>query len=75
MPEETREQLTYQPESIRYKLEQMSTDLRNLDLKLNYGEHDWPEDADMMLEEMDNAVGDALEQWAVLAQQLNEYLH
>jgi hypothetical protein len=74
MPDETREQLSFQFDSISYKLEQMSTDLRNLELKLNYGEYDWPEDADMMLEEMDNAVGDALDKWAVLHQQLTNYL-
>lgn len=75
MREEVREQLTYKIESVRSKLGEMLKDLSTLDAKLSDDESDWPEDADIMLEEADNAVGDALDKWCEIFGQIMQYLH
>lgn len=75
MPEEAKEQLSYQFDSIRFKLEGMLKDLSTLGAKLAYSDGDWPEDADIMLEEADDAVGDALDKWCEIFGQIMQYLH
>lgn len=63
MDEKVRDQLTYQLESIDNKLEVLRKEVMTLAIKLAYGEGEFPEDADIMLSEMDNAVGDAYDFW------------
>lgn len=64
MPEKTHEQLHYQLERCEFALTTMLKDVQDLMEKLTHaylGDAyvDWPEDADIMLEEMADAIGDA----------------
>lgn len=63
MDEKVREQLSYQLESIDNKLEVLRKEVMTVAVKLAYGEGEFPEDADIMLSEMDDKVGDALDFW------------
>lgn len=67
MEEAVREQLSCQLESIMYKLWDMVKSTERLMIKLDDDSREWPEDADVMLDELDNATGDLEDVWYTIA--------
>lgn len=80
MPEETYEQLHYQLERCEFALTTMLQEVQDFTAKLSYGYcygnaySDWPEDADIMLEEMANAIGDADDKCCEIVAQIKRYI-
>lgn len=70
MEETVREQLTYQLESIMAKLWDMVKSTERLMIKLDDDSREWPEEADIMLDELDNATGDLVDIWYTIAPEL-----
>lgn len=70
MNEAVREQLSYQIDGIADLVEQMLKTLKDISIKLWYGESEWAEEADIILQDMSNKVGDALDEWDVLVDSL-----
>lgn len=67
MAEEVREQLSYQLDSIEFKLEDIGKTAKDLGIKLWHGDAEWAEDADIILEELDNSLGDVLDKFTELS--------
>lgn len=63
MEEVVRDQLSGQLESIMHKLWEMKKGCENLMIKVNNAECEMPEDADIVLSEMDDEIGDAMDAW------------
>ena len=80
MPEETYEQLHYQLERCEFALTTMLQEVQDLTAKLSYGYcygnaySDWPEDADIMLQEMADAIGDADDKVCEIVGQIRRYI-
>lgn len=73
MQESVKEQLTYQLESIMYKLWDMVKSTERLMIRLDDDSKEWPEEADVMLEELDNAAGDLEDIWYTIVPEINRY--
>lgn len=71
MQEAVKEQLTYQLESIMYKLWDMVKSTERLMIRLDDDSKEWPEEADVMLEELDNAAGDLEDIWYTIVPEIN----
>lgn len=80
MPEKVHEQLHYQLERCEFALTTMLHDVQELMEKLSraycYGDAytDWPEDADIMLQEMADAIGDADDKTCEIVSQIKRYI-
>lgn len=79
MPEETFAELVYQLERCEFALTTMLKDVQELMEKLTHaylGDAyvDWPEDADIMLEEMADAIGDADDKCCEIVAQIKRYI-
>ena len=77
MDEKTHEELCYQLERCDFALTTMVTDIKYLWDALNtesanHGE--WPEEADIMLEEMANAIGTADDKVCEIVTQIKRYI-
>ena len=66
MDEAVKEQLSYQIDGIAEMLEQMTKTLKDISIKLWYGEDEWAEEADIILQDMSNKVGEAVDEWEIL---------
>lgn len=80
MPEKIYEELFYQLERCNFALTTMLKDVGDITDKLShaycYGDAytDWPEDADIMLEEMANAIGEADDKVYKIVTQIRQYI-
>lgn len=73
MDEAVKEQLTYQLDSIMYKLWDMVKSTERLMIRLDDDSKEWPEEADIMLEELDNAAGDLEDIWYTIVPEIARY--
>lgn len=73
MKDDVREQLSYQLDSIMAKLWNMVKSTERLMIKLDDDSREWPEGADVMLDELDNAAGDLMDVWYTVAPELERY--
>lgn len=73
MDEAVKEQLTYQLDSIMHKLWDMVKSTERLMIRLDDDSKEWPEEADIMLEELDNAAGDLEDIWYTIVPEIARY--
>lgn len=73
MDDKVREELSSQLDSIMEKLWTMKKNCETLMVRVNYGEREMPEDASIVLSEMDDKVGDALDAWCESFDYLSAY--
>ncbi len=74
MPEETKEELGYQLERCFFALSTMMTECRYLMTALDDDAREWPEDADMMLSDLADAIGEADDKSCVIVDQIKRYI-
>ena len=74
MPEKTYEELTYQLERCVFALSTMMTECKYLMTALDDESKEWPEDADIMLEEMADAIGEADDKSCEIVAQIKRYI-
>lgn len=68
MPEETRELISHQLYRLQFILRGMSKEVDDLECNLNDDDAEWPEEADIMLDELTMAVEEAQEKiWEISA--------
>lgn len=75
MTEATHEQLFYQLERCYFALSTMTVEIRELMFALDDESKEWPEDADIMLEEVANAIGDADDKSCIIVGQIRQYIN
>lgn len=73
MDEAVKEQLSYKLDDIMHYLWDMVKGTERLMIRLDDDTKEWPEDADIMLEELGNAAGDLSDLWYTITPNIERY--